>query len=452
MYVMDPDLIERTLVALEECRSEVERRLRATGGIPTTWYIHVLETERTGGETSSRYVRRDRSTLITQEFVRRIRDDSVEGHLLGLRPQLEDLAVFLATESHLGKPPQYGLQPGGDGAEGVLRRVLSPLARHYCTSLADVAVPDSDLADTLARELAAVAASPTVEIVHELPLAGVHLDERYDGDDLSIRPLSPEEVGRFVEATRVPDPYGEVGHRSGVVVPNRSDFQLPAAVLELRQERPYDSGPLLETRPERFLLAAAVSRVSLSTTGWVVTYECPRWMHGGYSVRPIDFMPQVADDSRRLERDEFATVVDLMSRLPAIDRDEPNREAIILSRTLRGAGSKDSGFIDFMIALEAALLEGSQAELSFRFRLYGALYLADDRPVNETYRKLLEIYRTRSRLLHGDSVRAEELASSEAEARDIALDIVRRGIAHGWPDANRLNDSALRGNHASSDA
>jgi hypothetical protein len=51
----------------------------------------------------------------------------------------------------------------------------------------------------------------------------------------------------------------------------------------------------------------------------------------------------------------------------------------VLHRLLRGCGAVQPAFLDLGTAPEAALLEDAGTDQAHRFRLYGALFVADDR-------------------------------------------------------------------------
>ena len=71
--------------------------------------------------------------------------------------------------------------------------------------------------------------------------------------------------------------------------------------------------------------------------------------------------------------------------MPDFSGIEGSGREVALYRVLRGCGSQDSGFLDYAIALEAALLGGATTELAFRFSLNGAIYPRDERDATETF-------------------------------------------------------------------
>ena len=102
------------------------------------------------------------------------------------------------------------------------------------------------------------------------------------------------------------------------------------------------------------------------------------------------------------------------------------------------------GFLDLVIALEAALLRGAQAELSYRFALHGALFLADERDARKTFDALRNVYEVRSKVVHGVSkLRDEKRRRAEQDVVDLTRATLLKGIRDRWPDTETLRARAL---------
>ena len=99
--------------------------------------------------------------------------------------------------------------------------------------------------------------------------------------------------------------------------------------------------------------------------------------------------------------------------------------------------------MDFANALEAALLSGTTTELSFRFALYGALFLRDQYDARQTFDRLTNVYRVRSQLVHGSRVNAAHRASADKDAADLAKAVVLKSVEMGWPDKEILDQAAI---------
>jgi Apea-like HEPN len=130
--------------------------------------------------------------------------------------------------------------------------------------------------------------------------------------------------------------------------------------------------------------------------------------------------------------------------MPPFGPEETTREEVVLYRVLRGCGAERPSFIDLATALEAALLPRTTTELTYRFRLYGALFLAPEHDPEETVAQLKDVYKVRSDLVHGTPVRAERLRGAEATARTLSTAVALKAIETGWPSPEALDELALR--------
>ena len=129
--------------------------------------------------------------------------------------------------------------------------------------------------------------------------------------------------------------------------------------------------------------------------------------------------------------------------MPDFSGIEGSGREVALYRVLRGCGSQDSGFLDYAIALEAALLGGATTELAFRFSLNGAIYLRDERDATETFEKLKNVYDVRSKLVHGDRINPDKRIAAERDAAELARRVAKRAIETEWPDDKVLRELAL---------
>lgn len=104
--------------------------------------------------------------------------------------------------------------------------------------------------------------------------------------------------------------------------------------------------------------------------------------------------------------------------------------------------------LDFVIALEALLLpDDSRGDLSYRFRLHGAYYLSSsvmERP--GIAEQLNDLYKLRSRLVHGGKYPEQEKLSSVREtARDFARIGLIRAVHDGFPTGAEFTQVILGG-------
>lgn len=99
----------------------------------------------------------------------------------------------------------------------------------------------------------------------------------------------------------------------------------------------------------------------------------------------------------------------------------------------------DDAIIDFVIALEALLCRGLEAELSYRFALRGAAFI--DGAARAAANKLLrDAYRERSRLVHGTIRRPTPALRGDLHtlASTIIIAALRLGGEHGLDHAGLL--------------
>lgn len=143
------------------------------------------------------------SSLRLFQVQAQIRDDSIRHRLVGLRGQLEPLALYLNEHSDLGQPQPIGFLPGATGPEAVLARVVSPLAMHYLTELPDVAAGDSQQLDALDADLERLC-QVTVATTTQIALGGLALREAFGPyRDVVLRPLTAAERGAVTQEQMV---------------------------------------------------------------------------------------------------------------------------------------------------------------------------------------------------------------------------------------------------------
>jgi hypothetical protein len=151
--------------------------------------------------------------------------------------------------------------------------------------------------------------------------------------------------------------------------------------------------------------------------------------------------------SLTLDEAQFHSAIDLAHEMSDFSTEERTPHDIALSRLLRacGAAPMAPSFLDYAVALEAALLSGSNGELSFRFALYGALFLSPERETIDTYEKLKRIYKHRSNLIHGNVIKTAELHAIQTDAADLAKAVVLKSLRQGWPNGSALETLAVHG-------
>ena len=184
----------------------------------------------------------------------------------------------------------------------------------------------------------------------------------------------------------------------------------------------------------------------MTSTGVLVSFDRPIWASMGQSHGRSLVDEKAVTDKRDLSGEEFEAVVDLAYRMPDFGPEESSSREVVLYRLLRGLGVhwQDSGFLDFAIALEAALLKGTRTELSYKCALYGALFLQEEKSSSNTFSQLRKVYEARSKLVHGSGLKPGELAEATTSAKEIAVAVVLKALETGWPSTTRLDRLALK--------
>jgi len=393
----------------------------------------------TGWSTENKKVRISGLQSVEAQFA--IQDNSIERRFVGLREQLEPLANYLNDTTDLGTRP-YVFGPSLSGAEAILVRYLTKLSLHYLILLKRLDRSEPQLAKRLILEFDEFCESQEITNLKQFAIAGVKPTARYTYRGVTIRTLSKEERGTFYETrynTRTEHEF-EMEFVPPFTFPNF----MPSSVITVSTSRPRVELSDLSTLSIRVALALFLTGYEISSSGEVISFDQPKWMHGRFSWEPfpLDEKSNVVD--KKITKKEFEKVVDLAYKIPDFSGKEGNAREIALFRVLKGCGKhwQESGFLDFVIALEAALLDNNPVELKYRFSLYGAIFLGEQRNPDETFKTLGNIYNLRSKLVHGSVVEAQELRAATASAKELAIAVVKKAVESGWPDSKNLDKSA----------
>jgi hypothetical protein len=428
---------------LEAARVEVLRRLserNLPGSIEVQRVVVKDNVDRTGWSTEWETVRV--SSLSASEIQFQLRDDSVPFMLIGLRDQLQPLADFLDKYSDLGQKRPQGIFPNATGPDAVLARYLVPLALTYVSGLTDVARRSTQAIERINDELAQLCDAPAITHRRQLALEGLRISRRLGPyRDVTLRPLTGVERGQAQqdELTAMSQPRLPT---SDYVVPRQFGMFSPRTLLEIATTRRRDKLADESRLPNRLALAFYLMDYEIAGPGILIGFDEPRWASTGFTHSPFPVTERTVSE-KALTPTTFKSIVDLAYRIPDFGGEEGSGKEIALFRTLRGCGARDSGFLDFAIALEAALLGGATTELAYRFSLYGALFLQDDRDTDEAFAKLKNIYDVRSKLVHGSRIRREARTAAEQDARELTRAVVKKSVEQGWPDAKKLDGFAL---------
>jgi hypothetical protein len=406
--------------ALEGARAEVIRRL-TTHGIPLTIEapeLRIVPTTEGGWRSEWAVVPISPLHNISVEIA--IKDDSIPHRILGLRSQLEALARLLDERSDLGSRPA-NLLPGLSGVDAILARYLTNLARTYLLALSNLEHPEPATVTRLAEELGELIQQTTARRTYQLAIEGLHVQSPLEHRGVRLRQLTPAERGRYYQS-RSGDELNPYQQPTDFVIPREFTMITPSTLLEVTTNRPIHEVNDQTTLPNRVALAFFLKDFVIASTGIVVAFDRPIWATFGQSHgRSLVGERPITTVTKPITQAEFEAVVDLAHKIPEFGPEEASNHEVALYRTLRGLGVhwQESGFLDFAIALEAALLQGPQTELAYKFALYGALFLRDERPTEQTFEQLRNVYDVRSKLVHGSPIKAERRAQAMVDAADI---------------------------------
>lgn len=431
--------------ALEAARIEVVRRMNSRGhSLTLINRILSIPNDPDSAGWRTEVVTEQVSGLYPDEIVSDIRDTSVDNFILGLKEQLLPLAQYLA-ENTIQAVGRYSNLIGDDKVDGLLFRCVSPMALHYLQSLTDLASGEPELVARLSEELYEMAHSNSITHINHLAVSGVSPDERYSHRGVSVRPLTGRERGNWSAYTvmaqrRRPAPNSDF-HPFG---PFPSMF-LPSTLIEISTTRPLNEQYDTSRLPYKVALSFYLAGYNLGGSGTITHFDSPTWASLGRNSTPFPVNEKTAPISAALTNDEFMGIVDLAYKIPDFGGEESGGRDVVLYRVLRGCGLLwlESSFLDFAIALEAALLQNSTTELSYRFGLYGALFLREELDPQETFKRLRNIYTVRSKIVHGGTISPQMRNNANRDAAELACAVTRKAIETRWPDSKTLDTIAL---------
>jgi hypothetical protein len=315
----------------------------------------------------------------------------------------------------------------------VLRYIVLPALRWHLEALPNVRSRDDHRATMFADEVLQVTQDDHLRYIVFAPLSGIDLPRGSDTiteGEISIRRLSDDEQGEwFVE-------------RQGPPAFSLLDAEPPQVLLELRTSGSRNSQNLPPGGGIHFLLAAFQLHGYEVASKAVIECSSPRWVQSFDSPVAITLPRR----SRTISASEltvtsFRQVIETAKRLERYDIVQPKTSSdLALHRFVSGTARQNDidALLDFMIALEALLVPGNNpGDISYRFTIHGAYYLAQNIPDRTPIREQLRgIYKMRNNLVHGNRYPEQPDISA---ARANAHDLLRRGLlrsAHeGFPTA-----------------
>jgi Apea-like HEPN len=432
--------------ALNAARNEVVRRLEAKGlplSLPFTRLSIAIDEDKDG--PIEKYIWEDVTinSLRDSSIAFAVRDILPPIMLYAPIPEVDTLANYLDRESNLRTRPQNFLS-NQSGTLAILVNYVGPFVSQYLRSLPSLETDNHGEIKRLAEELYQYAKNPKIKSAHQFTISGVAPGAQYSYRDVTIRPLSPLERGAFYQHKGATVNYETVPGSDFMLPSAYSSSFVPTTLVEVTSTRRADQAPRTISLPNRVALAFFLLDYDLSGPGTIVAFDHPTWAARYFQSSFLTTEEPLTRD-RPISEEDFCRIVDLAHKIPSFSGNESKTREIALFRTLRAFGTRrqESAFLDFTIALEAALLSGTTTELAYRFRLYGALFLADTFDPQETFKRLKNIYEIRSKLVHGGSIKRENLVAAQTDVVPLARAVIRKSVELGWPDGTSLDMQAV---------
>jgi hypothetical protein len=441
-------------------RASAAQRLQEAGLYPTTEVERtIIERERNGPGSWGTATRREmRNTLavlgpttshttapwLTAADVDQVRDCA--SRLLQVTATLPFWNPLGAAGSELIEKfeehtthPSYADNP----AEWIMRSILLPALWWHLRAMPSLEVRDDSTALVFADEILQVTLDEYLRYRVLVPLSGIVLPSSssyiFAEGDISIRSLSDGEQG---------DWFMEYGHSSGQSLMN---CEAPRVVLEVPVSGPRTAQHIPVGGPAP-LLVLALQLHGFEIAGCYAPEYCdPRWIQSFTYPVPITLpgRTKTPTAASELTAEKFSAVVGTAHLLDRHNVSQPRSpQDLALHRFVLGVARSNliDALLDFTIALEALLLpDDSRGDLGYRFRIHGAHYLAREPCDREgAAEQLQEIYRMRSRLVHGGKYPDQ---ARIAAMHDTAREYVRRGLLRavheGFPSSEVFAQMAL---------
>ena len=366
-----------------------------------------------------------------------LRDAAEEIHRL-LGAQAEHFAPFQPEITGLtSSRVEFSAQP----VEWIYNCVLVPLFWDYVSQLDDPRCDEPALLTRMLDEAAKFLASNDWYAEEHIAVSGLMSDALIEHDGVSLRPATAEEMGEWCELP------SDVRVHRGLRRSFGGGRQLPTHVLTLRHACPKQKQAQPQHGYRKFLLALQLRGFRPGSPGMVMQQVLPEWASRStiYSPPdlPVECRPKPFGDGDLVEAAALAR------RIPLGAVGEPRRrEEIALHRfsTALGRERPVDALLDSVVALEALLLVDTSGELSYRFALRGACWLARDIETRtRLYNELHALYALRSKVVHGSKFpdRSQIMESAE-RAIGLARQMLLKGLLDGWPSSSYLDQLALQ--------
>jgi hypothetical protein len=348
----------------------------------------------------------------------------------------------LIEPSYQDYAPDYTTDPH----DWTSRMLIQPALLYHLQRVDNVSSLREDAQSVFAADVIDVAKAESIDFLSVVPISGITLDQNegqsYTHGSVRVRELSDHEQAQWW-----------IDQQERRVWSVGMMIQPPETLLEIKISSPRDS-LMFPSRDYAGSLVAAFYIHGHQITGTVVAESAdPPWvMNGGRHSGPLPIPRRSTNTTTTLTPDDFRGVVDTAELLGKYNIREPgSAKDLTVHRFITGITRETEvdAIIDFTIALESLLLpldpSARHGDLSYRFRMHGAHYIA--RNSNERsilFDQLKQIYDTRSRLVHGGKYPKSDKIK---EVRRSAYELVRRGLYRalheGFPTADTFTQALL---------
>lgn len=345
------------------------------------------------------------------------------------------------------KPLQFAYQQ--DPPRWLVEHALVPAAIYYIQTVDSAATSADYILAKIVNELIDRLCSGRQRIRITVGVAGLATENAVSSGALTVRPLSPHERGDLLRQSTprlhrlllvplgVPSLHGDLPtHLLYVDEAHDNSVEHPEAGSH-------------ETAL-RALTSFALHGYFVAGLGASAMQFMPDWSISGVSSGPLP-MAAWASEVRYLDVRALAGVDATLAALREYSLAEPRTTTdLALHRFALGCSRSEpvDAVLDHVIALEALLLpydkQTRHADLSYRFRVHGAHWIARPGERDAVWRQLGDVYATRSALAHGGKFPSRQAVRDQATAaRSLAAAGLLRAVHDGFPDAVRFRRAVL---------
>jgi hypothetical protein len=197
-------------------------------------------------------------------------------------------------------------------------------------------------------------------------------------------------------------------------------------------------------------MALQLHEISVAGPGMAASRVIRGWFTARTSGHPIVIRRHPGNPGQKVSSEQFSAACETAEKLGRYRIDDPEHASeLALRRFVLGCARDDpaDALVDFVVALEALLLPNRTAEMSDRFKVNGAHFIATEPVERPTlYKQLEELYDIRSQMVHGGR-RRPKVGAIQKAVRDAYAMIARgllKAVNDGFPNDPCFKRAALR--------